>query len=164
MGTSLNLPWQVKEHPLAILTLNGLVGFTGSYKILVILSLIKLWVEPLSITTISSCDLIVAFTHIVLLGDQLVKAWREISGLYFGLVGDSPSSSLFLSSSSCDLWHLWPGVNFLSQLKQRPWALLLCISSYVSRLTGGKGLVIAIGWLPTPNCTRASRNLLCLLS
>ena len=56
----------------------------------------------------------------------------------------SQTSSKFLlrpsKSSSCRPVHLWPGVNFSSQLKHSPWALLLCISSQVSLFIGVVGL------------------------
>ena len=54
------------------------------------------------------------------------------------------SSCMFSSSSAsrinnCGFVHLWPAVNLSLQLKHKPWALRLCISSQESFLIGPVG-------------------------
>ncbi|KAK9192634.1 hypothetical protein WN944_003327 [Citrus x changshan-huyou] len=51
----------------------------------------------------------------------------------------SSGSSSLSRSSSCALVHLWPAVNFSSQLKHNPCVPRCGISSYVSRLKGTEG-------------------------
>lgn len=79
--TCLNRPWHFNGLPLATLTLKGLVRTTDSYNKLVIFSLMKLWVEPLLISTTTSYCPILDDTLKVLEVVHHVKACKEISTL-----------------------------------------------------------------------------------
>jgi hypothetical protein len=56
------------------------VGTTGIRNALANLSLIKLWVEPLSISAMTSLDPILVVMHMVLGAAHLVNAYSVISG------------------------------------------------------------------------------------
>lgn len=128
-------------------TTNDFVGTTKSQSNLATFSLKKLWVDILSINTITCWDSMVAITHMVCGDVQPASACIEIYGL-----GWSPRvSSIYSSSSSTSYslvwlllwhsgrssrgpWHLWLGVNLSLHLKQSPCALHFYISFQLNRL------------------------------
>jgi len=61
-GTCSNLPWQLNFSPLATPTLKGSIGTTGNRKWRVTRSLMKLWVEQISMRAITFSDPILAAT------------------------------------------------------------------------------------------------------
>jgi len=160
---------------------------TGNLSILAKRLLMKLCVDPLSIKTITSCDPIFADTRMVFDVVQPVKAWKVISSSRSGS-HTTTISPLWLSSSicwfvmsshimlpiwpsksnSCNFWHMWFVVKRSLQLKHRPCALFLYISSQDIRLMGPAGVAGATRVV----CGRANRahsdggrmNLLCRAS
>lgn len=119
------------------------------------LTLPKLWVLQLSMRTCSRRPRIVPTTHIICEVDMPDKACKEISGMdtcSFSLsfeinsLPSSNSSTTSVKKACCNL-HLWPGTNFLSQLKHNPFSRLACISAHVSLLNPvlGVGLGFVIG-------------------
>ena len=92
------------------------------------LELIKLWVLPLLMRMCKCFPLTSPLTRMVLGVATPVRACNGISGTTLMSVDSSVSISSISSSwsgsisneKSCFVLHLWPGSNFSSQLKQRP--------------------------------------------
>ena len=102
-GTCSNLPWQLNFSPLATHTLKGSMGTTGNHKRRAIRSVMKLWVESLSMRATTSNDLILAATLIVLGEDHLVSACCEILGSGSVL----SSLSTWYSFVTFCIWRNW---------------------------------------------------------
>lgn len=105
-------------------TLDGVVGNTGYCSNLATFLLIKLYVDPLSMSITTSHYPTLAMTRMVLEVYLLVKSFSDISSTVCELARDSTGSSSNHSSlslvpfpsikKSCETRHFWPIVNFLS--------------------------------------------------
>ena len=112
-----------------------MVGTTGIHNALSNLSLMKLWVDSLSMSAMTSLDPILAVTRIVLGATHPVSACSVISGsVVVSKFSWSDWSSLSLSHESVLLasdpsnirirgsWHLCHVVKWLLQLNHKFWA------------------------------------------
>lgn len=106
IGTSSNRPLQFKGLSFATFMINGWVGMTVSRKRPTIRSLMKLWVDSLSMSATRFWRWIVTGTFMVRGVVHPVRAWREISGSS----KLSPSSSVHSPSSKKNygLQQRWP--------------------------------------------------------
>lgn len=119
IDTLLNWPWHKKRRSSTTLTEKGGIGLISRRSRSFTSSLMKLWVELLSMKTTTVCPWIVAATLMVQAIGHPVRVWREISYASSPTVSSS-SSSTASRIRSCEQRYLWPAMNCSLQWKQRP--------------------------------------------